>query len=190
MKKSHASFDISNYIPTNKVRDKIIEKLNECDLKYHLDSRVKNQFFKRLTLHPINNKYESYLKCGSHSCHFLRDGTISICPLVPLVYKFNNKYGLNYPTDETNILAEIENPWDLCENLNKPIDLCKYCSPYPELYDWKRCTDKNATIYDWLVDEKDINHLKHKYIINYIKESIKHPIAWGVHSWTITPESK
>ncbi len=174
MKKAHAGFDISNYIPTEKRKDVMLAKLNECGVEYNYSDQNIETFWKRLTINPVSSKEEAYLPC---SCNFLREGTLSICPFVALIDKFNAAYGFEYPTDERYNIYETDDGWRLYEALNSPAEFCRYCEPYAEQFSWIPHPGAKAKPEDWLVDEADIPRLKREQKVSNIKSSIHHPKA-------------
>ncbi|MBE6516323.1 MAG: radical SAM protein [Methanocorpusculum parvum] len=160
MREAHAGFDITNYPPTDKIRDTICNKLYLEKIDYNYNTSEKTEFFKKLTKTPINNEIKSFQHCESQNCNFLRNGTLSTCPMAALIYKYNYTFGTNYPTKYTNILSEITDGWKLYYELHKPIPLCKFCSPVHEIYNWEVCPRNKAKAEDWVVDEERVGELK------------------------------
>ena len=158
MLEAHAGFDITNYPPTEKMKEKIFQRLDACDLDYAYPRKTVTQFFRKLTREPINEKTNSYWNCESRTCNFLRNGVIATCPLVALIDKFNTAFELTFPipVNERHIISEVENPWKLVDDLNRPIEFCRYCSPAHELFDWEQCPGKRARAEDWIVDDAKI----------------------------------
>lgn len=177
MLEAHAGFDITNYPPTERIKDKIFEKLVDCDLDYVYPNETKIQFFRKLTREPIHDKTKSYWNCESRECNFLSNGVISTCPLVALIDKFNTAFELDFPTpiNERHVISEVENPWKLVDDLNRPIEFCRYCSPYRESFAWEPCPGKTACAEDWMVDESRIPLLRRRQHMSLLKSIFTHP---------------
>ena len=183
MNKLYVDFDISMYKPTTLEEDQIISKLNEAGVKHNYKSNKSiKYFYKQLMINPVNNRLRSYKNClDAKNGHTLRDGTLSLCPLAPLIYKLNNKYGLNYPTNNTNNIYEDIDGWELLERLNKPIDLCCYCSPHPKFFKWEQGGQKLAKLEDWIIPKSDLKWLEFQpqYLLIRIEGQIR-DILWGL----------
>ncbi|MCZ9313260.1 MAG: radical SAM protein [Methanocorpusculum sp.] len=171
---AHAGFDISHYIPTGRMHEKILAKLTECGVEYSYASEEIATFWRRLTLHPVSRKEDAFLPC---SCNFLRNGLLSICPFVGLIDKFNTAYGLSYPTGERHNIYEVQDAWKLYEALHSPAEFCRYCEPYADRFAWEQRPGKTACADDWLVDESRIPALRRRQKISNLKSAVAHPKA-------------
>jgi hypothetical protein len=166
MRDTYSGFDVSPYIPTMKIMDKIRRTIRENNLELKMTSmgigksKHIDHFYKKLTLNPVNDSRRSFKKCEYYGCLFLRDGTISQCPVAKLIGKFNSAYNLHYPVNEGRNIYEKINPWELEQSLHNPIDFCAYCTEISQSFRWERCPRKKSMVEDWVVAESEIPMLK------------------------------
>ena len=72
-------FDITQYLPTSGIIDKIKAKLEERQVKYYVSPLVEI-FFDRNNFNGDSKIEESFSKCTSRGCHFLHNGKLAVMP--------------------------------------------------------------------------------------------------------------
>lgn len=155
VRKNHIHIEISLYAPTKEMFSEIEDVLKEnsvWETTIFLNGR--ESFFKQLLLHADNNPGLSFQKCVSHSCHFLRNGHLALCPAVYLGEFFYNEYGLERPyiPDGIDLYDESIDGWSINQTLSKPSVACSYCSSEPQSFKWEKSSKEEAKIEDWIVD--------------------------------------
>ena len=113
----------------------ITECLKKAKIKYQIrpyDS--KKVFNKPIEVHPSGN-YP--LKCISDGCINIYKGKISRCPTLMYVFKFNETFDENLPTDGIMDLSTCVSGRELIEKLQKPVPLCQHC--VENSIPWGRC---------------------------------------------------
>lgn len=128
MRENGASFDITQYLPTSKVKGKIEIRCLENDISYYLSPLV-TQFFDSRNYEGDSCKEEHFQKCISKGCHFLMDGKLSVCGFPLLYEKYKND--LNYKMEADGEVIDIHSTqidgFMINERLKNPIDMCRYC---------------------------------------------------------------
>ncbi len=140
---------ISGYPPTIKMKEKIINCLENNGVKYNFRVEVLD-FGKNLQLNGSADVGNAFKKCRQATCHFLRDGRIYKCPfsaLVPYLFKY---YGLNYDITEGYDIYDKNLNWQYLAKLlmNNPIDACKYCGD-EERFKWE--IKQKSELSDWTI---------------------------------------
>lgn len=130
----------------------IEEFLKNKKVKYII-SDVVRRFIKRLTPFPYENAIITESKCGSAGCAFLRDGKLAKCPDAILVDRFDYAFGTCFKSKDDIDLDSDSSGFDMIRKLNRPIDMCKFCTDRIEWIDWEPV---GAVIEkrDWLTKDK------------------------------------
>lgn len=138
-------FDITQYIPTSKIVDKIKTRLEEKHVKYYI-SPIVETFFDRNNFAGDSNIEESFLNCTSNGCHFLYNGKLAICPR-PFTFK---RVGSQYEIDDDILENDMIDIYDsnidgnyINERMQKPAETCRYCYPQDQLKYFKWQSSKN-----------------------------------------------
>ena len=146
MRNMNIEFDITQYRPTNKVINDIIEKLDKYNVKYHL-SNVVEVFFDRNNYKGDSDKNDSFKNCTSRGCHFLSNGKISVCPR-PFTF---NRVATEYNISKEILASDIVDIYDsgingeyIINKFKKPANTCKYCMSQEKLkyFDWQSQCEK------------------------------------------------
>lgn len=116
---------ISEYAPTHNIIDKIISRLNQFHIRYHLAAYDDKQVFNI----PISTSESSiYPKmCISDGCITISDGKISRCPTLMYVNKFNSVFHQNLPEDGIYQISDYSDGRKLLNDMKKVVPLCKHC---------------------------------------------------------------
>lgn len=129
MKKCNAELYISNYPPTVKLMDDITDICASLGVKVSFSEPVID-FFATSDGSDIFDIKESYDACESKTCHFLYDGTVSLCGF-PIIYKkLGNKIESNIVVNDDDIIDLYDEKLTsaiLMKRMNSPITMCKYC---------------------------------------------------------------
>lgn len=154
MRNYNIVFDISRYEPTEKKLDRIKELCEREGVTYNIANESIHEFTKSLDLSGENNVIESHEACMSKHCAFLRDGKISVCGMPMLIDKFIKRYEVDMAIADEDLIDiyEVADGWKLVDSLANPISMCKYCSPTPQLFEWKKA-GYEVDIYDWVIDD-------------------------------------
>lgn len=141
MKQYNIEFDITQYIPTSKIKDRIEEVLQEYKIQYHLSALV-TEFFDRNNFSGDSDIEASFACCTSKGCHFLEDGHIATCPRPFVFLKVSDIYNI-----DTNVLRkDIIDIYDkemtgeiLNKRLEQALETCRYCFPQEKLkfFEWQ-----------------------------------------------------
>lgn len=150
IRNNDVSVVISPYIPTLKMKEEIIERLEKYRILWHFDGEKILLFSRNLTLMDTHNAEVANENCLSAGCTFLRKGKIYKCPIDGLINDFYHYYKLEKPhksgidiyQDEEKIYNEIVN------YALKPVEMCKFCAENPEAIPWT--IESNPTLEDWL----------------------------------------
>ena len=136
MKKNDVIVYITNYQPTSKMLDRIVERLVDNGIFYEIDPADKpvTTFYKSLDLSEKSN-YQR--KCWTPGCIEICDGKIARCPSLIFIKHFNNKFGTSLPDEGILDLYEYNDGNELLEEMRKNIPLCNYC--VSEEVEWQQC---------------------------------------------------
>ena len=185
MKQTNTGFDISQYPATEKKVNTILSTLKQKQIEYIISPSIQ-EFSKAKTLEPVNDKSTSFWNCDSRHCHHLRDGMLATCPLPILSKKINSKYDLKFPTNEVYKIHEEIDAWKLYDELiNKPLELCSYCT-WPKNYEWEIGTKNSANLQDWVIPLDEIPMLKSKF--KYSRKNIKTKLRDSLSEYPIIKE--
>lgn len=153
IKDNHISIHVSGYKPTYQMMDKIDRKLREQDIPYVILKR--NEFVKYYSSSGNNDINKSYKKCMASGCYEVYRGRISTCSAMIAFEKFNDYFGTSYDVIENEDWFNIHDPnidaWKLCDKLDKPSQMCRYCSESKEEhFEWNYSKD-NVSIDDFVI---------------------------------------
>lgn len=129
MKQYYIKFDITQYPPTQELKEKIELLCAENDIAFFISSLVE-KFFDSYNPKGDCDKWKSYQYCDSKNCHFLQDGKLSVCALPILYEKHRDLLQHKMEIQENNFINIYEENLDgfsLNAFLEKPIDMCRYC---------------------------------------------------------------
>lgn len=127
---NNVCLDISQYPPTSKLLDKILEKIKPYNVRYCIGDYV-DTFHANSNGSRQNDKSVEWKMCDSNTCHFLSEGCIAVCP-APIVTRemsdvidFKGEIHQNDIVDlyDTNLTGE-----KLVKLMGAPIEFCKYCN--------------------------------------------------------------
>lgn len=152
IKDNDACMQITFYKPLENKIQKINNLLTERGIKYFISDEVK-YFVKRLTLKPFENPEETERTCGSAGCTFLRDSKISKCPDAILSDRFDYAFGTTFKSKDDISLDTDINGYEIIRKINRPIDMCKYCTNRTELIPWAS-GGKEVEKNDWISKDK------------------------------------
>ena len=78
------------------------------------------------------NPNQSYELCYKKNCHFLQNGKLYHCTLVPNIHFLNKYFDINFPVEKGDYidLDKIKSPTKINRYLNNKIPFCKYCPDY------------------------------------------------------------
>lgn len=115
---------ISEYAPTHKIIDKIIEKLLKHNVIYNIREFDSKQVFNLpLSIEKTDERY-----CISKGCINIYDGKIACCPTLIYLPALNQRFGTDFPEDGIIDLSSDVEGLELKEKLGQPVSLCDYCS--------------------------------------------------------------
>lgn len=159
-----AQFDITQYPPTRKLLPRIIDFLNEKQLKYDVTKEVGEFWHKSYCKgnEDIKEAFFNYCAAGQGSigglkagtCVFLRKGRLYACAPMAMLYEKQDFFQFSISLEERNessidIINGVETGWEILAKLNRPASLCRFCSK-PVSAKWKAGGVPQPA--DWLVD--------------------------------------
>ena len=128
--------------------DKTIEKITKL---HGIQFNARQKIFFKKYMHPFwpIDPLSSFNSCKFKYSTFLRNGMISACHMPSLVYKFNDRFGTNLPTNGAqDIHIDGLSAEDILAFLAKPSEICQFCSVRPEKFIWRQSVPK---LEDWCV---------------------------------------
>ena len=134
MRTNQASFQITNYPPTGRIKDEIIEILNKYDVKYTFSAPVK-EFYSYYT-EKIQNPEKSFKKCYFWECHALWNGKLSVCGM-PIYYAESKEYIPFKRKIQKGDFIDIYNAKsgeEILEKLRQPTPFCRYCDTHKRIH--------------------------------------------------------
>lgn len=140
---------LSLYPPFESLQENVYQLTKKYGV--YLELRKVTEFFKGLDLSGCNNKTETFNGCGYKICHFIKDGTISVCGLPHHIRHFNKKFNRTVPQDGVINIHDPEITGEkINEFLNTPTETCKYCKPAVNSFAWAISEGKES---DWCIDD-------------------------------------
>lgn len=147
IKSNHIAIIISEYEPTHRRIDEIIERLNKFGIKYEIRSYdFKSKF--NLPLSTVENSIYPFL-CISDGCLTIWEGKIARCPTLMYVNRLNQVFKTNLPTEGIFALEDLTDK-KIIELTSKKVPLCRHCIRKP--IDWSQCS-REPELEDFLVNE-------------------------------------
>lgn len=138
MRENAVGFDITQYVPTSRIKEKIETKCQGEGVQYIM-SPLKTKFLRQKF--TKGNGEANYQACISRKCHFLMDGKMSVCGIPILHEKFSDKIKQEFPLHKEDVLNLHDNRLDgfaINDFLSRPVHACEYCNCVDsEEYDWE-----------------------------------------------------
>lgn len=129
MHEYNTGFDVTQYPPTQEVKEKIELRCLEHGVEMAMSPLVK-EFFDNWNSNTENSQQISYERCISKGCHYLEDGKMSLCCAPILQLKLQDILKREVEVSENDIIDIYKDTLDgflLNKYLSKPIKFCKYC---------------------------------------------------------------
>lgn len=159
LKKHNLAVIYTNYVYSKIKYAKILDRLDKFGIihfnvpKYFLNlSSYKPAMNKFLTTEPNHDPFKNLEKCLIN-CLSLRNSKLYRCGLLTNIDKMNEKFGCDFKVSETDVLDifKLENPEQLFELLDKPLDFCKYCNiPKLQITKWRKSKCEKT---EWILNE-------------------------------------
>lgn len=125
IKENSVTFSISEYEPTHRMMDRITDTLEKYEIDYIVLKSDTRMIFNKPISVSKNTRYPQ--NCISNGCILVSDGKIARCPTLMYIYKFNEKFGQNLPTDGIMDLRSCPGGQELLDKLCEEVPLCKHC---------------------------------------------------------------
>lgn len=145
---NNISVSISEYRPTHKIIDKIISRLDDFEIRYHIAEYDDKQVFNVPISLSSDSKYPRM--CISDGCITVSDGRIARCPTLMYVERFNEYFKKDLPTEGIYAINEYKSGEKLLEDMKKEVPLCRHCIKCD--MEWSTCK-KEKKIEDFAVYE-------------------------------------
>ena len=96
-------------------------------------------FSAKMAHKPIFDINDSFYKCHQRKdCLSLVDGKLYPCSVASRIHILNEKYGVNYPTDNYLDIYKATSNQELVDFVSSPVPLCKFCGmPVKEPAKWQ-----------------------------------------------------
>lgn len=160
IKNNNCTVDISNYPPTRKRLDSIIDSLKKAGVSYTVSLPI-NMFFKALLPKPARSPNAAFNNCIFTHCHALANGNLGACTHQFYISRLNTAFDLDYPEEGKNEVIDIYhtalNGWEINNIFEQPHDFCRYCSTGMVPFKWKPAPKSKAKANDWIVKSTFIN---------------------------------
>lgn len=142
--------DISEYEPTSKIINEIVQILEKYNLKYNIRDN-KGDFGKNIDLLGRAIPNEAMKHCRESSCHFFRNGKLYKCPFEALGNKFFQHYRQDTRLNGGTNLFDDNLDWRrLTYQLeNEPVAACVYCGEEVR-YTWE--VSHNPVMEEWIIN--------------------------------------
>lgn len=143
---------ISAYKPTLRLKDKIIEILEENQISYIIREN-REEFSKNIDLSGMADQDLAVRQCRESGCHFFRYGKLYKCPFEALANKLFEHYNLDIRFRGGVDIYDDKLDWNMLVDAlsNEPIDACRYCG-IEEKVEW--CVANPPALEDWVVKMK------------------------------------
>lgn len=139
MKENGVEFDISSYRPTQALKNRIILKCIENDVRFAFEEG-KDEFFCQDNIKGDSDMVEEFNNCFSKECHYLEDGKIATCISPIIRFRKRDMLGMNYPYEGNyvDIYDDSLDGFEVLRRINSPIENCKYCNTFnPKVFPWE-----------------------------------------------------
>lgn len=143
--------DITQYPPTRKMLDKIVEALEENAIEYWIGEPLEDFF--RILIKEEQDSRKVYDRCKeAFYCKTVRKGKIYACPTIPFTLERLDYFDLHLNEEEKSesyfdLYNGSENVWDMLVRLREPFGLCKFCQVDQERIPWRIGEAKRS---DWI----------------------------------------
>ncbi len=157
IRNADVKFDISNYPPTRKIKDKLGAKLSAAGMNYDFGIPM-DFFFKNIRKDPSDDPGPAYRNCIFTHCHSLGHGKLAPCSYAYCISRFNAEYGTDYPeNDWFDIYADITGE-AIIEAFSRPHEFCRCCGKGIVPVKWKGgVRSKDARPQDWQIADTFLN---------------------------------
>lgn len=120
----------------------------------HVFLVFKEQFCKVLSEESNQKDLRKYCICGSPT---LEQGKLYTCPVSAFIYKLNDRFGYSFPDNSgIDIYSENIKGEEICEYLQKPIQLCEYCCREEmSVFKWECNYKSRVEVSDWIMQPDD-----------------------------------
>jgi molybdenum cofactor biosynthesis enzyme MoaA len=160
-------FHISVYEPTHSILDKIQETLKKYNVQWQFNTTIIpiESFYKKITFEPINDPVKSHKYCKCRECHFLCNGYLYPCVFPAKKHILEKYFDIKFENLDINkVRVNLHNTdlsgWDINNIIKKPNEACKFCYIGEERFKWESCSNKNAMLEDWIVNNYCNSNLK------------------------------
>lgn len=150
---NNISIEITEYLPTSRMKDKIICILEQYGVRYRFREKI-DVFMKNIDLSGKADQYYAMQHCLQNDCNFLRNGRIYKCPFEALGNRFFEHFRLDIRlAGGVDIYADDLDWQEVTDKLeNKPVDACRYCGK-GEWFPWEY--SNHPTAEEWLVENEE-----------------------------------
>lgn len=139
MRKHYIGFDITQYPPTVRLKEKIELKCIENDVAFHMSEPIE-KFFSIVNVRGDSDREKEFETCISQKCHFLENGFISVCAMPVLNKKYRDLIDQRIVLSKGDIIDLYDKSLDgfqLNDLLSRPIELCRYCdNTHKKWFEW------------------------------------------------------
>lgn len=148
--RNNISIEITEYLPTSRMKDQIICILEKYGVRYRFREKI-DTFMKNIDLSGTADKYYAMQHCLQNDCNFLRNGRIYKCPFEALGNRFFEHFQFDIRlAGGVDIYANDLDWQEMVSKLEKePVDACRYCGK-GEWFTWE--WSNSPTAEEWLVD--------------------------------------
>ena len=129
MKETCVGFDVTQYPPTSRMKEKIILKCLENGIDCTKSEPV-TQFFSITNPAGDSDPQKEFEMCVSRGCHFLENGRMSVCAVPILNKKYKTMIDERMKVCEEDIINIYEEDLDgfkLNQLLSQPVESCRFC---------------------------------------------------------------
>jgi hypothetical protein len=140
MRENGAQFDVSQYPPTEKIVDNIIDRCNKYGVNVNISPLI-NYFFASSDGSTVSDVESNWNSCESQHCRFLYNGKMAVCgvPLINMVMKEKTKFkGVIEEQDIVDLYDPNLTSEEFVKKMNSPISMCKYCDKNnKKFFEWE-----------------------------------------------------
>lgn len=149
MKHYQIEFDITQYLPTSRLRPLIETRLKESEVKYYMSPLV-DTFFDRNNYDGDSDIEESFSNCTSKGCHFLCNGKLAVCPRPFTFKRVMDVYNIDKKVldeDVIDIYGDVTGEY-INGRMSQAPKTCKYCYPQNKLkyFKWESDVNVNSVV--------------------------------------------
>ena len=156
IRQNSAVVDVSQYPPTRKRLEDIMDFAQRKDIKMHI-SRPVEKFAKQIRPGGNNDPQIAFRNCFSKTCHFLQRDHVYPCGMVPFLWENRDFLGADISEEilrdnSFNLKEGSETGWEILKRMACPLAVCKYCASEPEWFAWS-VSEKEIKKEDWIIKE-------------------------------------